>query len=146
MDCSIPGFSVYHQLLELAQTHVHWVGDAIEPSYPLSSLSPPTFNLSHHQGLQWVSSSHQVAKILEFHLMHLSKIIVHMLIPLSTWSYTLKQYYSPWASRAHWILLITQGSHHSWRLCVVCLAISVNSPKAVSMSAFFSCASLMCLT
>ena len=64
-DCSTPGFPVHHQLLELTQTHVHWVGDAIQPSHPLSSPSPPTFNLSQHQGLfQWVSSSHQVAKVL----------------------------------------------------------------------------------
>ena len=48
--CSTPGFSVHHQLLELAQTHVHWVGDAIQPPHPLSSSSPPAFNLSQHQG------------------------------------------------------------------------------------------------
>ena len=67
MDCRTPGFPVHHQLLELAQTHVHWISDAIQPSHPLSSPSPPTFNLSQHQGLfQWVGSSHQVAKILEF--------------------------------------------------------------------------------
>ena len=66
MDCSTPDFPVHHQLPELAQTHVHWVGDAIQPSHPLSSPSPPAFILSQHQGLfQWVSSSHQVAKILE---------------------------------------------------------------------------------
>ena len=54
---------VLHQLLELTQTCVHWVNDAIQPSHPLSSPSPPTFNLSQHQGLfQWVSSSHQVVK------------------------------------------------------------------------------------
>ena len=58
MNCSMPGFHVHHQLLELAQTYVHWVSDAIQPSHPLSSLSLPAFNLSHHQGLfQWVSSS-----------------------------------------------------------------------------------------
>ena len=51
MDCSTPGFPVYHQLLELAQTHVHGVGDAIQPSQPLSSPSPSAFNLSQHQGL-----------------------------------------------------------------------------------------------
>ena len=69
MDCSTPGFPVHHQLPELTQTHVHWVGDAIQPSHPLSSPSPPTFNWSQHQGLfQWVSSSHQMAKVLEFQL------------------------------------------------------------------------------
>ena len=49
MDCSTPGFLVHHQLLELVQTHVHRVGDAIQPSHPLSSPSPPAFNLSQHQ-------------------------------------------------------------------------------------------------
>ena len=67
MDCSIPGFPVHHQLLELAQTHIHPVSDAIQPSHALSSPSPPTFNLSQHQGLfQWVSSLHQVEKVLKF--------------------------------------------------------------------------------
>ena len=62
LDCSMPGFSVHHQLLELAQTHVHQVGDAIQPSHPLLSPFLPTFNLSQHQGLfQGVNSSHQVA-------------------------------------------------------------------------------------
>ena len=73
MDCSTPGFPVHRQLPELAQTHVHWVGDAIQRSHPLSSPSPPAFNLSQHQGLfKWVSSSHQVAKVLEFQLQHQS--------------------------------------------------------------------------
>ena len=73
MDCSTPGFPVHHQLPELAQTHVHCVGDAIQPSHPLSSLSPPAFNLSQHQDFfHWVSSSHQVAKVLEFQLQHQS--------------------------------------------------------------------------
>ena len=70
-DCSMPGFPVHHQHLELAQTLVHWVSDTIQLSHPLSSLSPPAFNLSQHQGLfQWVSSSHQVAKVLELQLQH----------------------------------------------------------------------------
>ena len=69
VDCSTPGFPVHHQLPEPAQTHIHQVGDAIQPSHPLSSPSPSAFNLSQHQGLfQGVSSSHQVAKVLEFHL------------------------------------------------------------------------------
>ena len=68
MDCSTPGFSVHHQCPELAQTHVHWVKGAIQPSHPLSSPSP-AFNLFQHQGLfQCVNSSHQVAKVLEFQL------------------------------------------------------------------------------
>ena len=73
MDCSTPGFPVHHQLLEPTQTHVHCVGDAIQPSHPLSSPSPPAFHLSQHQGLfQWVSSSHELAKVLELQLQHQS--------------------------------------------------------------------------
>ena len=72
-DCSMPGFPVHHQLPEFAQTHIHWVHDAIQPSHPLLSPYPPAFNLSQHQGLfWWVSSSHQVAKVLELQLQHLS--------------------------------------------------------------------------
>ena len=73
MNGSTPGFPVHQQLTELAQTHVHWVGDAIQPSHPLTSPSLPAFNLSQHQGLfQWVSSLHQVAKGLELQLQHQS--------------------------------------------------------------------------
>ena len=69
----MPGLPVHHQLPESTQTHVHWVGDAIQPSHPLSSPSPPAFNLSQHQGLfQWVSSSNQVTKVLEFQHQHQS--------------------------------------------------------------------------
>ena len=72
MDCSMPGFPILHHLPELAQTHVHWVGDVTQPSHPLSSPSP-AFNLSQHQDLfRWVSSSHQVAQVLEFQLQHQS--------------------------------------------------------------------------
>ena len=73
VNCSTPGLPVHHQLLESTQTHVYWVGDAIQPSHPLSSPSPPAPNPSQHQGLlQWVSSSHQVARVLEFQLQHQS--------------------------------------------------------------------------
>ena len=73
MNHSTPGLPVHHQFLESTQTHVHWVGDAIQPSHPLSSPSPPALNLSQHQGLfKWVSSSHQVATGLEFQLQHQS--------------------------------------------------------------------------
>ena len=69
MNRSRPGLPVHHQLAEFTQTHVHWVSNFIQPSHPLSSPSPPTFNLSQHQGLfKWLSSSHQVAKVLEFQL------------------------------------------------------------------------------
>ena len=73
MDCSLPGLPVHHQLLEFIQTHVHWVGDDVQPCHPLSSPSAPAFNLSQNQGLfKWVSSSYQRAKVLEFQLQHQS--------------------------------------------------------------------------
>ena len=70
---STPGLPVHHQLPEFTQTHAHWVSDAIQPSHPLSSPFPPALNASQLQGLfKWVSSSHQVAKVLEFQLQHQS--------------------------------------------------------------------------
>ena len=69
MNCSTSGLPVHHQLPEFTQTHVHWVGDAIQPPHPLSSPSPPAPSPSQHQSLfQWVNSSHEVAKVLEFQL------------------------------------------------------------------------------
>ena len=73
MDYSTPGFLVLHYLLEFAQTHVRWVGNAIQSFHPLFPPSPPALSLSQDQGLfQWVSSLHQVAKVLELHLQHQS--------------------------------------------------------------------------
>ena len=73
MDCSMTGFPFHHQLPELAQTHVHQVGDAIQPSHPLSSPSPPAFSISQLQGFfQYVSSLNHVAKVLKFQLQHQS--------------------------------------------------------------------------
>ena len=71
MRHSTPGLPVHHPLLEYTQTYIYWISDDIQPSHPLSSPSPPAFNLSKHQHLfKWVSSLHQVAKILEFQLQH----------------------------------------------------------------------------
>ena len=73
MNHSTPGLPVHHQLLEFTQTYVRWVSDAIQQSHPLSFRSPPALNLSQHQGLfKWISSLHQVAKVLEFQLQHQS--------------------------------------------------------------------------
>ena len=73
MDWSTPGFPIHHHLPDITQTHVCWVGDAIQPSHPLSFPYAPAFILSHNQGLfKWVSSLHQVAKVLEFQLQHQS--------------------------------------------------------------------------
>ena len=81
MDCSRTCLSVPRQLPEFTQTQVHWVSDAIQPSHPLSSLFPHDFNLSQYQGLfQWVSSSHQVAKVLEFQLQHQSVLPMNILL------------------------------------------------------------------
>ena len=76
MDCTTPGLPVLHHLLEFAQVHFQWIRDAIQPSYPLLPSSPSTFSLSQHQGcflfFQWVTWSHQVAKVLELQLQHQS--------------------------------------------------------------------------
>ena len=73
MNRNTPGLPFHHQLLEFTQTHVHWVGDAIQPTHPLLSPPPPAPNPSQHQALlQWVKSSHEVAKILELQLQHQS--------------------------------------------------------------------------
>ena len=72
-NCNMPGFAVLHHLLEFAQTHIPWVGDAIQQFHPLSSPSPPAFNLSQHQGLfQWVGPLYQVDKVSELQLQHQS--------------------------------------------------------------------------
>ena len=109
MDCGTPGLPVHHQFPEFTQTHVHWVGDAIQPSHPLSSPSPPTFHLSQHQGLsQGVSSSHQVAKVLEFQLQHQS----------FQWTFRTDSFRMDWLD-----LLVVQGTlkslqHHSSKASV----------------------------
>ena len=73
MNCSMTGLPVHHQFPEFTQTHVHWVSNAIQLSHPALSPSPPALSFSQHQGLfKWVSSSHQVAKVLEFQLQHQS--------------------------------------------------------------------------
>ena len=111
MDCSTPGLPVHHQLPEFTQTHVHWVGDAIQPSHPLSSPSPPAFNHSQHQDLfKWVSSSHQVAKVLGFQPQHQS----------------FQCTFRTDAFRMDWLdLLAVQGTlksllqHHSWKASIL---------------------------
>ena len=128
MDCSTSGFPVHHQLQELAQTHVHPVGDAIWPS-PLSSPSPPAFNLAQHKGFffQWVSSLHQVARVLEFQLQHQSfewifgtdffRIDWLDLLAVQGTLKSLLQHHSSKASiLQHSAFFIVQLSHHTWLL------------------------------
>ena len=114
MDWSKPGLPALHHLPEFAQTHVHWVSNAIQPSCPLSSPSLPAFNRSQHQGLfQWVSSSHQVAKVLEFQLQHQS----------FQWILGLIFFRTDWFD-----LLVVQGTlrsllqHHSSKAAILCLS------------------------
>ena len=112
MDCSMPGSSVPHYLLEFAQAPVHWVSDAIQPPHPLLPSSPPALNLPQHQGLfQWVGSSHQVAKVLGPQLQHQS------------FQWIFNEYSS---FRMHWFdLLSVQGTlksflqHHSLKASVL---------------------------
>ena len=123
MDCSMPGLPVHHQLPEFTETHVHWVGDAIQPSHPLLSLSPPAFNLSQHQGLfKWVSSSNQIAKVWElqhqsfqwifrtsFRLDHLDPLEVQETFK------SLLQHHSPKASILSFLYSPTLTSIHDYR-------------------------------
>ena len=93
MDYSSPSLPVHHQLPELTQIHVHWVGDAIQPSHPLSSPTPPALNLSQHQGLfKWVSSLHQVVKVLEFQLQHHFPMNIQDWFPLG-WTLAKSNFY-----------------------------------------------------
>ena len=97
MNRSMTGLPVHHQLPEFTQTHVHWVSDAIQPSHLPSSPSPPAPNPSQHQGLfQWVNSSHEVAKVLEFQLQHQS------VLPMNTQDW-------PPLGRTGWISLQSKG-------------------------------------
>ena len=127
MNHSTPGLPVHHQLLESTQTHVHWVGDAIQPSQPLSSPSPPALNLSQHQALfQWVSSSQQVAKVLEFQFQH----------PSFQWTQGLISFRMDWLD-----LLAVQGTlktllhHHSSKasilLCSAFFLVQLSHPYMI---------------
>ena len=108
---SMPGFPVLHHILEFAQTYVHWRDDAIQSSHPLLPPSPLAFNLSQQQGLfKWVSSSHQVAKVLEFQLQHQS----------FQWTPRLISFKMDWLD-----LLAVQGTlksllpHHNWKASIL---------------------------
>ena len=119
-----------HQLPEFTQTHVHWVSDAIHPSHPLSSPSPPAFNLSQHQGLfKWISSSHQVAKIWELQLHHHFFQWIFRTDFLQSW----RKYSGLISFRMNWLdLFAVQGTlksllqHHSSKASVLqCSAFSI---------------------
>ena len=130
MDCSMPGFPVLHYLPELTQTHVHWVGDAIQPSHPLSSPSPPALNLSHHQGLfQWVCSSHQVAKVLGLQLHHQSFQWIYRVDFLWDWLFDLLAVQGTLKSLLH---------HHNSKASTHWLALSLlYGPNLISIYDFW---------
>ena len=113
---STPVLPIHHQLPESTQIHVHWVGDAIQPSYPLSSPSPPALNFSQHQGLlKWVSSLHQVVKVLEFQLQHQSfQWIPGMISFRKDWLNLLAV---QGTLKLYWILLMSlnQRQYQSWK-------------------------------
>ena len=118
MNCSMPGLPVHHQLPEFPQTHVHRVGDAIQPSHPQSSPSPPALNSSQHQGLfQWVSSLHEVAKVLDLLSVYNSQTWV------PSWG---------WWVRPMWFLgadSLTEGAGH--RVLPTCGRVSQVSPSCL---------------
>ena len=148
MDCSTPGFPVLHYLLEFAQTHIHWVSDAIQPSHPLSPPSPPAFNLSQHHGLfQWDGSSHWVTKVLELQLQHQSSIGYSGLISFKIDCFDLleaqgtlksllqhhsRSLFSRW-SESEVILSGTSlsSSYWSWRRLLVLTGLALSKPPTV---------------
>ena len=127
MDCSTPGFPVPHYFPEFAQTHVHQVGDVIQPSHSLLSPLLPALNLSQHQGIfQWVSSLHQVAKVLELHLHHWSIQWIFRLVSFRIDCFdlllvqgTLKSFLQHHSSKAsilqHSDFFLDQLTHLRWR-------------------------------
>ena len=122
MDWSMPGFPVHHQHSEFTQTHVHWVGDAIQPSHPLASPSPPALYLSQHQGLfKWVSYLNQVAKVLAFQLQHQSFQWIVRTASISMQSKGLSRVFSNTTLQKHQFfdaqLYLWSHSHiHTWQL------------------------------
>ena len=105
MDCSMPGFPVHDQLPELAQTHVHWVGDAIQPSHPLLSPSPPTFNPSQHQGLFLISQFSLSSFTFIKRLFSSSLLSAIRVVPSAIWGY----WYFSWKS---WFQLVLHPAQH----------------------------------
>ena len=122
--CSTPGLPVHHQFPESTQTRVHWVGDAIQLSHPLSSPSPPAFNLSQHQGfsnesvlcIRWPKdcSSHQVAKGLEFQLQHQSFQWIVRIDFL--WDWQIRMGIKKNNNKINWFSSPTRGGEHFWNL------------------------------
>ena len=149
MDCSTAGLPVHHHLPQLAQTHVHWVGDAIQPSCPLSPPSPPALNLSQHQGLfQWVSSLHQVANVLELQLQHQSlqwrlRVIsfrIDCFDLLDVWS-TLKgllQHHSLKASILQYSVFFIVQLSHSYMTIGKTIALTIRTFVGKVISRFFN--------
>ena len=118
-DCSMPGFPVLHYLLEFSKTHVHWGSDAIQPYHPLSPPSSPALNLSQHQCLfQWIGSLHQVAKVLDFQLQHLSFQWIFRIDFLYNWFlwylFSLNIYFLPRQICLFFLLCLVIKYYASW--------------------------------
>ena len=157
MNRSTPGLAVHHQLPEFTQTHVHWVSDAIQPSHPLSSPSPPAPNPSQHQSLfQWVNSSHEVAKVLEFSFSitpskeHPGLIFFRMdWLDLLAVQGTLKSLFQHHSSKA-WILLrsafFTVQLSHPYMTIVKTIALTRRIFVWKVMSLFFNMLSRLIIT
>ena len=127
INCSTPGLPVHHQLPESTQTHVHCVSNAIQPSYPLSSPSPVALNLSEHQSLfKWVSSLHQVAKILEFQLQHQFFTFSQTHWPVTwTWNVSSNPDFLPSWSKQHGCLSLPGLIFPNFTLCfnvLICIS------------------------
>ena len=125
-NCSTPGLPVHHQLPESTQTHVRWVGDAIQPSPPLSSPSPPALNLSQHQGFfQWVSSLHQVAKGLEFQLQYCTRVgnkqILSLFFHLRIYLFSIYSWRVVWPDIEFVLHYLERSCPHSFRWEIHCL-------------------------
>ena len=144
MDCSMPGLPVHHQLLEFTQTQVHQVGDAIQPSHPLLSPSPPAPNPSQHQCLfQWVNSSHEVAKVLEFQLQHQSFQWTSR-TDLQDWSQDL-QYHSSKASILWCSAFFTVQLSHPFMTTGKTIALTRRTFVCTIMSLLFNMLSMLVL-
>ena len=153
MDYSTQDTPAHHQLPELTQTHVHWVGDAIQPSHPLSSLSPNTFNLSQHQGLsKWLSFLHQVAKVLEFQPQHRSSRLISFrmdwldILVVQRTLKSLLQHYSSKASILHCSAFFTVQLTHPYTTAGKTITLTRQTFGGKVMSLLFNMLSRLVIT
>ena len=149
MNCSMPGFPVLHYLPKFAQTHVHWLDEAIQPSHPLPPSSPPALNLSQLTLFQWVSSLHQVSKILELQFQHQSsneysglisfRIDCFDLLVVQGNLKNLLQHHSSKAPTLQWsVSLYSNSCTHTWLLMGKTIALTIWNFLCKVMSLLFN--------